>query len=56
MVIHLKAVQLKDESSIRNQLFVFGPSVIAPAAKQTLVPQAAFRHVGNSDESLRPHF
>ncbi len=55
MVINFKAVQLKDQLAIRNQLLVLGPSMKTPAAQQALVPSAAGFDIGYGDERLRTH-
>ena len=55
MVFHREAVQLKDKLPIRDQLFILGAPMIAPAAQQTLVPSAACFHVGYGDQRLRTH-
>ncbi len=49
MMLHLEAVQLKHKLPVRDQLFIGGTSMIAPAAKQTLVPPAARFHVGHGN-------
>jgi hypothetical protein len=56
MMLHLEAMQLKHELPVRDQLFIGGASMIAPAAKQTLVPPAACFHVGHGNQRLRTHF
>jgi hypothetical protein len=55
MMFHLEAMQLKHELAIRDQLFIGGASVIAPAAEQSLVPAAARFHIGHGDQRLRTH-
>ncbi len=55
MMVHVEAVQLKDKLPIRDQLFIGGAPMIAPAAQQTLVPSAASFHIGNGDQRLRMH-
>ena|SRR5947209_7597758 len=55
MVLYFKAVQLKDELTIRDQLFICRASMITPAAEQTLIPPAARFHVGDGDQRLRTH-
>jgi len=56
MVFNFEAVQLKDKLAIPDQLLIFGASMIAPAAQETLIPAAACFHVGYGDEWLRTHF
>jgi hypothetical protein len=55
MMFHLEAVQLKDKLPVRDQLFICGAPMIAPAAEQTLVPSAARFHIGHGDQRLRTH-
>jgi hypothetical protein len=55
MVSYFEPVQLKDKFAIRDQLLIFGTSMIAPAAQQTLVPSATRFHIGYGDERLRTH-
>src|SRR5690242_18730500 len=55
MVLHFEAVQLKHQLSVRDQLFVTGASMIAPAAKQALIPSAACFDIRNGDQWLRTH-
>ncbi len=55
MVFHFKAVQLKDQLAIRDQLLVLGASMKTPAAQQALVPSAAGFHIGYCDKRLRSH-
>jgi hypothetical protein len=55
MMFHLETVQLKDKLPIRDQLFICGAPMIAPAAEQTLVPSAARFHIGHSNQRLRTH-
>ena len=55
MMFYLEAVQLKDKLPFRNQLFVCGAPMIAPAAQQTLVPSAARFHIGHRDQRLGTH-
>ena len=55
MVFHLETVQLKDKLPIRDQLFIRGAPMIAPAAQQSLVPSAACFHIGHGDQRLRTH-
>lgn len=49
MVLDFEAVQLKDKLPVRDQLFVTGASMIAPAAEQALIPSAAGFYIGNGD-------
>jgi len=54
-VLDFEAVQLKHKLPVRDQLFVTGASMIAPAAQQALIPSAACFHIGNGDQRLRTH-
>ncbi len=49
MVFHREAVQLKDKLAIRDQLLIFGASMIASAAQQALIPSAAGFHIRYGD-------
>ena len=49
MMFRFEAVQLKNKSAIRNELFVLGTSMIATTAKETLIPFTACSHVVNGD-------
>lgn len=55
MVMHVKAVQLKDELSAVDQLLVGRSAVIAAASEQTLIPPAAGFDIGDGDERLGTH-
>ena len=55
MVFNFEAVQLKDKLAIPHQLLIFGASMIAPAAQETLIPTATCFHIGYGDEWLRTH-
>jgi hypothetical protein len=55
VVFNLEAVQLKNQSAVRNQLLVLGASMGAPAAQQALIPSAAGFYIGYCDERLRAH-
>jgi hypothetical protein len=55
MVFNFKAVQLKDQLAVRNQLLVLGSSVAAAAAQQALIPSAAGFYIGYGNERVRAH-
>jgi len=55
MVLYFEAVQLKGKLAVGDQPLIFGATVIAPAAQQTLIPPAACFHIGYGDERLRTH-
>ena len=55
MVFNVETVQLKDKLAIPDQLLIFGASMIAPAAEETLIPTATCFHIGYRDEWLRTH-
>jgi hypothetical protein len=55
MVFDFEPMQLKHKLIIRDQLFVFSPAMITPAAQQTLVPSAACFDICYGDERLRAH-
>jgi hypothetical protein len=55
MVFYFEAVQLKDKLAIEDQLLIFGATVTALAAEQTLIPSATCFHIGYGDERLRTH-
>jgi hypothetical protein len=46
-VFYFETVQLKDKLAVCDQLFVSGPAVVAPAAKQTLIPAATCLYIGD---------
>jgi hypothetical protein len=56
MMFHLEAMQLKHKLSVRNQLLISRPSMIAPAPKQTLIPAAARFNIRNGNQRARSHF
>jgi hypothetical protein len=55
MVFYLESVQLQNKLIVRDQLLIFGASMIASAAQETLVPAATCFHIGYGDERLRTH-
>ena len=55
MVFYLESVQLKDKAVIRDQLLIFGTSMIASAAQKTLIPSATCFDIGYGNERLRTH-
>jgi hypothetical protein len=55
IMFNLEAVQLQNKLPIRDELFVGGAAVIAPAAQQTLVPSTACFHIAYGDQGLRSH-
>jgi hypothetical protein len=55
VVFDLKAVQLEDQHSPRNQPLIIRPPVRALTAEEALIPPAARFNVGHCDEWLRTH-
>jgi hypothetical protein len=55
VVLHFKAVQLKDELSVPEQLLIGCGAMTALATEQTLIPTATCFHIRYSDERLRMH-
>jgi hypothetical protein len=55
VVFDLKAVKLEDQHTVRDQSFIFRPTVRAPTADETLVSPATRFDVGHRDEGLGPH-
>ena len=55
MMLHFKAVQLKNELAIRTQPLVLRTPVIALQAQQTLIPPAADFHISYCNQRLRTH-
>lgn len=55
MVFDGKAVQLKNNLTVMNQLFVDGAAVIAADTEKTLVPETAGFNVSDCDEGLGTH-
>jgi hypothetical protein len=54
-VVRFKAVQLRDDLTIPEQLLIDGAAVPALAAKKTLVPAAAGFDIGYRQERLWSH-
>lgn len=55
MVLDFPTVQLQDQSSLRNEPFVIGSAMVAPAAQEPLVPTAAGFDIAHADERLWVH-
>jgi hypothetical protein len=55
VVFDLKAVQLEDQRTIRDQTLIFRTAVRALTAEEALVPPATRFDVGHRDEGLRTH-
>ena len=56
MVLYFKAVQLKDELSVPEQLLIRGAAMTALATQQTLIPTATCFHICYGYERLRMHY
>ena len=55
MMLDFKAMQLKNQLIVCNQLLVMGAAVSTRAAEQALVPTAAGFHIGDGDQRLGTH-
>lgn len=55
MMLHVPAVQLKHQPALRNESLIMVAAVIAPAAKEPLIPAAARFHITNANQGLRAH-
>ncbi len=55
MVLHLPAVQLKNEPAARNEPFILGSAMIASQAEQPLIPAAAGLYVAHANQRLWTH-
>jgi hypothetical protein len=55
VMIDIKAMQLEDQNTSRFQSFVLVPTVIALAAKQSLIPAAAGFDISDGNQGLRTH-
>ena len=56
IVFYFEAVELEDESAVRDEAFIGGATVVAPAAKEALIPATRGFDVSDRDEGLGPHF
>ena len=55
VVLDLKAVQLEDQHTCRDQSLIFRPAVRALTTEETLVPPAARFDIGHRDQGLGTH-
>jgi hypothetical protein len=55
MVFHIEPVQLQNQFSLRDQLFIVGTAVRAAASEQQLIPPAAGFNVTDCDKRLGLH-
>lgn len=52
MILHIPAVQLQHQPSVRNEPFVIRPAMFAAAAEPALIPAVASFHLAHADEGL----
>ncbi len=55
MVLHVPAVQLQNQSALRNQPFILGAAVCALTTQQALIPAAARFDITHANEWLWMH-
>jgi hypothetical protein len=55
MMLHLPAVQLKNQPAIRNEPLIIWPPVVTLTTKEPLIPTAARLNIARANKGLRSH-
>ena len=55
MMLDFPAVQLKHQPALRNEPFILSAAVVAPTARETLIPATAGLNIAHANQGLGSH-